>query len=352
MTQLQMLLADGIIEEVLGQLKSGKEAEVWLVRHGGETVAAKIYKERDFRSFKNNAEYKEGRQVRNTRTQRAMDKGSRFGQQAAEEAWKAAEATALSQLHAAGVRVPKPVMFYEGVLLMEVVIDAEGHVAPRLVDAAIPPEAAAGLYQALRGQAVKMLCADLIHGDLSEFNVLLAHDGPMLIDLPQVISAAQNSRSEHFFKRDIDNLRRFFAQLDPAIGQRHSDGDEIWRAYVRRELTHDFEPTGRMGSPPPAQGRGPQQAQGRGQQQAQGRGPQPPQQPGRRNDRNRPRGRGEGAPGPAAARPAGPEVSYRGAPPQRPSIPGAQSAQSQPPSQPRPSQPGKPAGHRHRRRRR
>ncbi len=286
MQALQMLLADGIVDEVLGQLKSGKEADVWLVRHNGETVAAKIYKEREFRSFKNNAEYKEGRQTRNSRTQRAMNSGSRFGQKASEEAWKASEADTLAKLHASGARVPKPVLFYEGVLLMEVVIDAEGRVAPRLVDAIIEPTTARAMYEVVREQAIKMLCADLIHGDLSEFNVLLAHDGPVVIDFPQVVSAASNSRSEHFFKRDLENVRRFFAALDPTLNSRGAgDADEIWRAYVKRDLSPDFVPSGRAPPPPPP----PQQQQQNGQQ---------------RGDRR-----------PPSANRGGPQVSFRGAPP-------------------------------------
>src|SRR5512138_2045578 len=171
------LLADGVIDEVVARLKSGKEADVWLVRHGGEVVAAKVYKARHARNFKNNAAYKEGRQVRNTRTQRAMDRGSRFGQQASEDAWKARESDALHRLHAAGVRVPRPVLFYEGVLLMEAVVDAEGRPAPRLVEAHVPRAEAVAWYADLRQQAVKMLACDLIHGDLSPYNVLVAHAG-------------------------------------------------------------------------------------------------------------------------------------------------------------------------------
>ena len=280
---LEVLLTEGIIDEVLGQLKSGKEAEVWLVRRADEILAAKIYKEREHRSFKNNAEYKEGRTVRNTRTQRAMTKGSKFGRAAAEEEWKAAEADALFKLHASGARVPKPSMFFEGVLLMEVVIDAEGHPAPRLVDAAIARENAMAMYTDLRAQVVRLLCADLIHGDLSEFNVLLSWDGPTLIDFPQVISAAQNSRAEHFFKRDVDNLRRFFGSLDPAVAQRASDADEIWRAYVRRELSPAFVPSGNRPAPQP-QNRNPRQT-GRDPKQPnsqqQNRQQQNRQQPGR-----------------------------------------------------------------------
>lgn len=257
---LEVLLADGVIDEVTARLKSGKEADVYIVVHGGQYVAAKIYKERTQRNFKNNAGYKEGRLVRNSRTRRAMEKGSRFGQEAEEEAWKTAEAETLGKLHTAGVRVPAPVMFYEGVLLMELVVDAEGQPAPRLVDALLTPELAAEFYRDLRQQAVKILCADLIHGDLSAYNILLGAAGPTIIDFPQTVSAAANSRAEFFFKRDLDNLRLFFAGYDPGLMGREGDSSEIWRAYVRRELTPDFEPTGR-GAPA---GRGPRQGSRQG----------------------------------------------------------------------------------------
>lgn len=242
---LTPLLADGVIDEVVGRLKSGKEADIWLVRHAGEVVAAKVYKERHARSFRNNAAYKEGRRVRNTRTQRAMDKGSRFGQVAAEDAWKAKESDALHRLHAAGVRVPRPVLFYEGVLLMEAVVDAEGRPAPRLVDAHVPRAEAAAWYADVRQQAVKMLACDLIHGDLSPYNVLVGHAGLVVIDLPQVVGAAHNSQARRFFHRDVETVRRYFATVDPAVQQQAGDADEIWRAYERRELTADFMPTGR-----------------------------------------------------------------------------------------------------------
>jgi RIO kinase 1 len=245
---LAPLLADGVIDEVVSRLKGGKEADVWLVRSGGRTVAAKVYKSRQTRSFKNDAAYKEGRKVRNTRTQRAMDRGSRFGQAAAEDAWKAKESDALFRLHAAGVRVPRPVLFHEGVLLMELVVDAHGHPAPRLVDAPLARQQAAGIYADLRKQAVGMLACGLIHGDLSPYNVLVGRDGPVVIDLPQVVDAAHNSQAETFFLRDLENVRRFCASLDPALGGA-GDGREIWRAYVRRELTADFVPTGRAPEP-------------------------------------------------------------------------------------------------------
>src|SRR5512133_188698 len=213
--RLAPLLADGVIDEIVARLKSGKEADVWLVRHGDEIVAAKVYKARQARSFKNNAAYKEGRQVRNTRTQRAMDRGSRFGQEAAEDAWKATESDALYRLHAAGVRVPRPVLFLEGILLMELVVDADGHPAPRLVDAQLSREQAAPMYADVRRQAVGMLACDIIHGDLSPYNVLMGVNGPVIIDLPQVIGAAHNSQAEAFFLRDIQNIHRYFAALDP-----------------------------------------------------------------------------------------------------------------------------------------
>jgi RIO kinase 1 len=251
---LELLLADGVVDEVLSRLKGGKEADVWLVRHGGEVVAAKVYRARSSRSFKNDAAYKDGRQVRNSRTQRAMDRGSRFGRAADEDAWKAKEADALFKLHAANLRVPRPVLFYEGVLLMELVLDAHGQPASRLVDAPIGPEQAAHFYAVLRSQAVGMLAQDLIHGDLSPFNVLLGADGPVVIDFPQVVGAAHNSQAEMFFLRDLRNIHQFFAHLDPALRSAEGDGREIWRAYVRRELTADFVPTGRSVEPPRSSG--------------------------------------------------------------------------------------------------
>jgi RIO kinase 1 len=248
---LEPLLTDGVIDEVVARLKGGKEADVWLVRHAGEILAAKVYRSRQIRSFRNDAAYREGRQVRNSRTQRAMNRGSRFGRAAAEDDWKARESDALHRLHAAGVRVPRPVMFYEGVLLMEVVVDAQGHPAPRLVDAPLAPELAADLYRDLRRQVVGMLSCDLIHGDLSPFNVLVGWNGPVLIDFPQAIDAAQNQQAEAFLLRDLQNVHRFCASLDPALRAAAGDGAEIWQAYARRELTVDFVPSGR-GVPRPA----------------------------------------------------------------------------------------------------
>ncbi len=251
---LDPLLADGVIDEVVTRLKSGKEADVWLVRHAGQVVAAKVYRARHARSFKNDAAYKEGRQVRNSRTQRAMDRGSRFGRAAAEEAWKTKEADALYRLHAAGLHVPRPVLFYEGVLLMELVVDVQGRPAPRLIDASLGPEQAAHLYAALRSQVVGMLACDLIHGDLSPYNVLLGGNGPVVIDFPQVVGAAHNGQAESFFLRDLRNIHQFFAALDPALRTAQGDGREIWRAYLRRELSADFVPAGQGAESPRLQG--------------------------------------------------------------------------------------------------
>jgi RIO kinase 1 len=253
---LDLLLADGIIDEVLGRLQSGKEADVFRVRYRGEVVAAKVYKDREQRSFKHNASYKEGRKVRNSRTQRAMDKGSRFGRDEAEDAWKSSEATTLQLLHGHGVRVPTPVLFYDGVLLMQLVTDAHGDDAPRLIDAPIDPAHAGALYRDVRRQIVGMLCCDLIHGDLSPYNVLLGAAGPTLIDFPQTLSAAHNSQSERFFHRDFDNILRFFGSLDRRLHACGGDAREIWRTYTRRELTPDFMPSAaarepRFAPPPP-----------------------------------------------------------------------------------------------------
>jgi RIO kinase 1 len=244
---LDVLISEGVIDEVLGRLKSGKEANISLVRRGEGVLAAKVYKDRSTRSFKNNAGYKEGRKVRNTRTQRAMDSGGRFGRDAAEQAWKSAEADALYRLVGSGVRVPTPVMFYEGVLLMELVRDGEGRPAPRMIDVAIEPAAAMAVYADLVAQIIAMLCCDLIHGDLSPYNILAGAEGPTIIDFPQVVSAVHSSRAEFYFLRDFDNVVRFLAAIDPALAVHRHDGRAIWRAYVSRELTREFVPP-----PPPA----------------------------------------------------------------------------------------------------
>lgn len=309
---LDTLVSEGILDDVLGRLKSGKEADVFRVVYRGDVVVAKVYKDRDQRSFQHNAAYKEGRSVRNSRTQRAIDKGSRFGRAEEEDEWKAAEARCLHRLHAAGVRVPTPVMFYEGVLLMELVTDADGHAAPRLIDAHFEPTQAAALYRDLRAQVVKMLCCDLIHGDLSPYNVLLGAAGPTVIDFPQTVSAAQNSRSESFFRRDLEGLQHFFARVDRGLLASAHDARDIWRAYVRRELSPDYVPVPVARDPRPPQNqyapRGQQAPRPGGfrprWQEAEGVGtaPRPPGAPPRG-----PQGP-SGRSGPP--RPRGPEVTY------------------------------------------
>jgi RIO kinase 1 len=254
-TGLEHLLAEGVISEVVARLQSGKEAEVYVVRFGGKVVAAKVYKDRAHRSFKNNATYKEGRMVRNTRSQRAMARGSRFGKATAEDAWKTAEADALYKLHAADVRVPAPVLFLDGVLLMELVLDAEGNAAKRVIDTHLTAAQANLAYHDMLGQLVRILSCDLIHGDLSPYNVLWAAAGPTVIDFPQIVSASHNSSSERFFLRDADNILGHFARIDRSLAGRRGDPWEIWQAYRRRELTPEFRPSGRgrPAPPPPVQ---------------------------------------------------------------------------------------------------
>ena len=245
------LLDEGIITEVLGRLQSGKEAEVFIVRYAERVVAAKVYKDRSQRSFKNKAAYQEGRGVRNSRDQRAIGRRSSFGRDTEEEAWKSAEVDAMYKLHAADVRVPEPVLFFEGVLLMDLVLDAEGVTARRLIDTTLSAEQANAAYHDMLVQLVRMLSCDLIHGDLSPYNVLWAVGGPTIIDFPQIVSAAQNSNSERFFMRDAENILGYFRAVDPRLDARRGDAAEIWRAYMRRELTSDFMPTGKLRLPPP-----------------------------------------------------------------------------------------------------
>ncbi len=285
--QLELLLADGIIDEVLGRLKSGKEANVSLVRRGELVCAAKVYKDRETRSFKNNADYKEGRKVRNSRTQRAIESGGKFGRDADMQAWKSTEADALYKLAGSGVRIPAVIMFYEGVLLMDLVLDADGRPAPRLIDVSIDKAEALGIYADLVAQLISMLCCDVIHGDLSPYNILAAAEGPTIIDFPQMVSAVHSSRAEYFFLRDFDNVVKFMASFDPALAVHTADGRAIWRAYVSRELTPEFVPPP---PPPPRPTRGPdrrgpppQRGNGRGPQRNDQRGPQP-----QRNDQRGP----------------------------------------------------------------
>ncbi len=248
--RLQSLVEEGLIDSVVRQLMSGKEAMVYVVRCGDETRCAKIYKEANNRSFRQAVDYTENRKVKNSRQARAMAKGTKFGRQAQEAAWQSAEVDALYRLAAAGVRVPQPYNFLDGVLLMELVTDAQGDAAPRLNDVSFTPEQALAHHATLIGEVVRMLCAGVVHGDLSEFNILLAHSGepgsedfPVIIDLPQAIDAAGNNHAQRMLMRDVANLRDFFAQFAPAL-KRTAYGPEIWSLYQAGLLELDTPLTG------------------------------------------------------------------------------------------------------------
>ncbi|MGF6528379.1 PA4780 family RIO1-like protein kinase [Variovorax sp. PvP013] len=246
--RLQTLIDEGLIDTVVRQLMSGKEAMVYVVRCGDDTRCAKIYKEATQRSFRQAVDYTENRRVKNTRLQRAMAKGTKFGKQATEAAWQSAEVDALYRLADAGVRVPQPYNFADGVLLMELVTDADGDAAPRLNDVVFTPEDAVRHHAALIGEVMRMLCAGIVHGDLSEFNVLLAADGPVVIDLPQAVDAAGNNHARRMLLRDVDNLRVFFGGFAPALlATRY--GEEIWQFYERGELDPSTVLTGRFEAP-------------------------------------------------------------------------------------------------------
>jgi len=247
--RLQALIDEGLIDTVVRQLMSGKEAMVFVVRCGDETRCAKIYKEATNRSFRQAVDYTENRKVKNSRQARAMAKGTKFGRQAQEAAWQSAEVDALYRLADAGVRVPRPFNFFEGVLLMELVTDAHGDAAPRLNDVAFTTEQAAQHHSTLISEVVRMLCAGVVHGDLSEFNILLAHvegaDTPVIIDLPQAVDAAGNNHAQRMLLRDVANLRDFFGQFAPAL-LRTDYGPEIWSLYQAGALSNESVLTGQF----------------------------------------------------------------------------------------------------------
>ena len=245
--RLQSLVEEGLIDTVVRQLMSGKEAMVYVVRCGDDTRCAKVYKDATERSFRQAVDYTENRKVKNTRQARAMAKGTRFGRQATEAAWQSAEVDALYRLAAAGVRVPKPHNFCDGVLLMELVTDEHGDAAPRLNDVEFTPEDARLHHATLLTEVVRMLCAGVVHGDLSEFNILLGvtdgQPGPVIIDLPQAVDAAGNNHAGRMLLRDVENLRNFFGQYEPGLLRTHY-GDEIWALYERGLLRPETELTG------------------------------------------------------------------------------------------------------------
>ena len=243
--RLLTLVEEGLVDEVIGQLMSGKEATVYVVRCGEHIRCAKVYKEANQRSFRKNASYQEGRKVKNSRQARAMEKGSRYGRQMQEEVWQSAEVDALYRLATAGVRVPQPHLCFEGVLLMDLVLDADGHAAPRLNDVELSEEQALKYHALLVNQVVRMLCAGIIHGDLSEYNILVAADGPVIIDLPQAIDASGNSHAAEMLERDVVNLRTYFSAFAPTLKDTQY-GKEIWARYESGLLSPDVPLTGQV----------------------------------------------------------------------------------------------------------
>ena len=241
--RLQSLVEEGLIDTVVRQLMSGKEAMVYVVRCGDETRCAKIYKEADQRSFRQAVDYTENRKVKNTRQARAMAKGTKFGRQASEAAWQSAEVDALYRLADAGVRVPRPHNFCDGVLLMELVTDEHGDAAPRLNDVDFTPGQARMHHATLVTEVIRMLCAGIVHGDLSEFNILLAADGPVIIDLPQAVDAAGNNHAGRMLLRDVANLRNFFGRFAPEL-LKIDYGNEMWDLYQRGVLYPETVLTG------------------------------------------------------------------------------------------------------------
>ena len=240
---LQPLIDDGVIDAVMRPLKSGKEAAVFVVRAGDEIRCAKVYKDMAQRSFQQRVQYQEGRKVRGSREARAIGKASKYGRKQQETAWKNTEVDALYQLREAGVRVPEPFGYFHGVLVMELVVDADGHSAPRLGEVELSALQARGFHRFLIHQVQKMLCIGLIHGDLSEYNVLVAPDGPVIIDFPQVVSAAGNNAARTMLLRDVNNLTASLGAWAPELLDTWY-GEEMWALYEAGELRPDSELTG------------------------------------------------------------------------------------------------------------
>lgn len=237
------LVEDGLVDEVLSRLMSGKEADIFVVRCGHEIRCAKVYKEAAQRSFKKAAQYTEGRKVRNSRRARAMEKGSKFGKKEQEKIWQNAEVDALYQLAEADVRVPEPYGCFDGVLLMELITDENGDVAPRLGDVTMTEEEAIRNFAIIMQDVVRMLCTGMVHGDLSEFNVLLDEYGPVIIDLPQAVNASANNNAQAMLERDVQNMVNYFSQFDPYLID-SKFGKEIWKLYEDGELKPDTILTG------------------------------------------------------------------------------------------------------------
>ena len=243
--RLQPLLEDGLIDEVLRSLMSGKEAQVYLVRCGEDIVCAKVYKDVKDRSFKKSVQYQEGRKQRNSRRQRAMGRRSKYGRDQQEVVWQTAELDALNLLDKAGVRVPKAYGCCDGVLLMELITDADGDVAPRLNDISMSAEQAIRDHATVMNYVLRMLCVGLVHGDLSEFNVLQDAEGPVIIDLPQAVNAAGNNNAKSMLLRDVGNMTQYYAQFAPVLAETHY-AEEIWELHEKGELKPDVKLTGKF----------------------------------------------------------------------------------------------------------
>jgi len=241
--RIKPLVEDGLIDEVLRPLMSGKEADVFIVRCGKEIRCAKIYKEAHKRSFKQAVQYQEGRKVRNSRRARAMEKGSKFGRKQQEDVWQNAEVDALYRLASAGVRVPQPYGCFDGVLLMELVVDDDGQVAPRLNDVSMSEEQAEEDHAVVMQYVMRMLCAGIVHGDLSEFNVLVDSYGPVIIDLPQAVDAAANNNAQRMLERDVVNMTTYYSMFAPGLKSTRY-AKEIWALYEEGELHPDHQLTG------------------------------------------------------------------------------------------------------------
>ena len=240
---LQPLIDDGIVDEVILALKSGKEASVYVVRCGTEIRCAKVYKDMGQRSFQQRAQYQEGRKVRGSRQARAMSRSTRYGRKEQESVWKNAEVSALYQLTAAGVRVPKPYGYFNDVLVMELVTDAQGQSAPRLGEVELTPERAREFHGFIIQQVVRMLCAGLIHGDLSEYNILIDAAGPVIIDLPQAVNAAGNNNAFAMLRRDVANIRETLGRFAPELLSSQF-GPEMWALFSQGKLRPDSELSG------------------------------------------------------------------------------------------------------------
>lgn len=246
--RIQPLVDEGLVDEVLRPLMSGKEAAVFVVRCGDQIRCAKVYKDANMRSFKQAVQYQEGRKVRSSRRARAMEKGSRYGREQQEQSWQQAEVSALAKLADAGVRVPEPYGCYDGVLLMELVTDAEGDVAPRLNDVAMSAEQAIEDHAIMMRYIMRMLGVGLVHGDLSEFNVLVDSYGPVIIDLPQAVDAAANNNAGWMLERDVNNMTQYYGQFAPELLTTQF-AKEIWALYQAGDFDPEAELTGQYQAP-------------------------------------------------------------------------------------------------------